>query len=50
MNLKSLHRAQLKASIYKLLSCPGVLTDIDCFDVMTEIVDEMNEELGGNDA
>ena len=46
MNLRNLHKAQLKAAIYKLLSCPGVLTDEDVLDVLTEIT----EEVGGNNA
>lgn len=50
MKLASLHKAQLKANIYKLISCPGVLSDCDVFDVLTEIVQELGDDLGGNDA
>lgn len=50
MKLSSLHKAQLKANIYKLISCPGVLSDNDVFCVLTEIVEELGDELGGHDA
>lgn len=43
MNLKNYHKAQLKASFYKLISCPGVLSEQDCVDVLDEILGELTE-------
>ena len=48
MNLKNYHKAQLKASFYKLISCPGVLSEQDCVDVLDEILGELTE--GENNA
>ena len=43
MNLKNYHKAQLKAAVYKLFSTPGVLTEMDCVDVMQEVIGEITE-------
>ena len=50
MNLKNYHKAQLKAAVYKLLSCPGVLTEYEVFDTLGEVYDELADELGVKNA
>lgn len=42
MNLKNLHKLQFKTAVYKLLTCPGVLTEDDIRDVLAEIVEEID--------
>lgn len=46
MNLKNLHKLQLKTAIYQLFSHPGVLSDEDIIDVLVEV----KYELGGDNA
>lgn len=47
MNLRNLHKLQFKTAVYKLTMNPGVLTDEDIVNTLTEIADEIS---GGCDA
>lgn len=44
MNLKMYHKSQFKTAIYKLMSCPGCLTEDDCLLVLEEILAECSNE------
>lgn len=43
MNLKNYHKSQFKYSLYKLISQPGILNEMDCVEVMQEVIEEITE-------
>lgn len=45
MNLKNLHKAQLKAAIYKLIACPGVLNENEVYQVLCDVVTELGDDM-----